>query len=169
MNAENIVGCSRGYDGGYVWRLEGCSRKLCEDCPMNLPNPIYLSESGHESKASAMQSDPCAPVVGTRQAETSFYSQRFQDFSRISPWILDTVRFKDEAWFQVSGYVNSPSSRIWAAENPWDVSGHTNCGSIFCEVTVITTVYIHIYNISWKSWTVCYLLKAKLRRNGAKR
>jgi len=68
---------------------------------------FYLSESGHESKASAMQSDPCAPDVGTRQAETSFYSQRFQDFSRISQWILDTVRFKDEAWFQVSGYVNS--------------------------------------------------------------
>ena len=40
MNAETIVGCSWGYDGGYVCRLEGCSRKLCEDCPMNLPNPV---------------------------------------------------------------------------------------------------------------------------------
>jgi hypothetical protein len=42
MNAETIVGCSMVNDGGYVCRLEGCSRKLCEDCLLNLPNPILL-------------------------------------------------------------------------------------------------------------------------------
>jgi hypothetical protein len=31
--------------------------------------------------------------------------------------ILDKVFFGDEAWFHLSGYVNSQNNRIWSAEN----------------------------------------------------
>jgi hypothetical protein len=33
-------------------------------------------------------------------------------------YVLDEVSYCDEAWFHLSGYVNSQNSRIWSAENP---------------------------------------------------
>jgi len=39
------------------------------------------------------------------------------DFLTQSPGILDVTFFTDEAWFHLSGYVNSQFTRIWAAEN----------------------------------------------------
>ena len=34
---------------------------------------------------------------------------------------LNLSFFTDEAWFHLSGYVNSQNTRIWAAENPHSV------------------------------------------------
>ena len=34
------------------------------------------------------------------------------------PDILKVTWFTDEAWFHVSGYVNSQNTRVWASENP---------------------------------------------------
>jgi hypothetical protein len=42
----------------------------------------------------------------------------FQTLLKKNPGILDYTWFSDEAWFHLSGYVNSESSRIWASENP---------------------------------------------------
>lgn len=36
--------------------------------------------------------------------------------------ILDRVFFSDEAWFHLSGYVNSQNFRTWASENPHNYS-----------------------------------------------
>jgi hypothetical protein len=32
--------------------------------------------------------------------------------------ILDITFFTDEAWFHLSGYINSQNTRVWALENP---------------------------------------------------
>jgi hypothetical protein len=32
--------------------------------------------------------------------------------------ILDKIFYSDEAWFQLSEYVNGQNNRIWSAENP---------------------------------------------------
>ena len=32
--------------------------------------------------------------------------------------VLDTTFFSDEAWFHLSGYVNSQNSRLWSSDNP---------------------------------------------------
>jgi len=41
-----------------------------------------------------------------------------KDFLTQNPGILDVTFFTDEAWFHLSGYVNSQNTCIWAAENP---------------------------------------------------
>jgi hypothetical protein len=41
------------------------------------------------------------------------YTLHSRDFD-----ILDKVFYSDEAWFHLSGYVNSQNSRTWSAENP---------------------------------------------------
>lgn len=70
---------------------------------------------------------------------------------------LDRVFFTDEAWFHLSGYVNSQNTRIWSTENPhvfhetplhclkigvWcAVSRHRIVGPIFYEGNVNSVVY----------------------------
>jgi len=38
-----------------------------------------------------------------------------------NPGILDVTFLTDEAWFHLSGYINSQNTCIWAAENPHTV------------------------------------------------
>ena len=42
----------------------------------------------------------------------------FQNFINQNPGILDLTWFTDEAWFHLSGYINSQNTRIWAEKNP---------------------------------------------------
>jgi len=46
------------------------------------------------------------------------YCWWFQTLLKENPGILDYIWFLAEAWFHVSGYVNSQNSHIWASENP---------------------------------------------------
>jgi len=39
-------------------------------------------------------------------------------FSQEGVFVLDSWFFTDEAWFQLSGYINSQNRKIWSAENP---------------------------------------------------
>ena len=48
-----------------------------------------------------------------------------KDFLSQNSGILDVTFFTDEAWFHISGDVNSQNTRIWAAENPHNV--HEGC------------------------------------------
>jgi len=70
--------------------------------------------------------------------------------------------FSDEAWFHLSGYVNSQNSRIWASENPKAIHEephHSEKIGVWCgmsrrriigpncfEETIKTTAYIEIFN-----------------------
>jgi hypothetical protein len=42
----------------------------------------------------------------------------FQTFIDENPGILDYTWFSNEAWFHLSGYVNSQNTRLWGTENP---------------------------------------------------
>jgi hypothetical protein len=42
----------------------------------------------------------------------------FQTFINENPGILGYTQFSDEAWFKLSGYVNSQKTRLWVSENP---------------------------------------------------
>lgn len=47
------------------------------------------------------------------------YCEWFQDFiERKTIDILDVTFFTDEAWFHLSGYINSQNSRLWSSTNP---------------------------------------------------
>jgi hypothetical protein len=46
------------------------------------------------------------------------YCRWFQTFIDENPEILDYTWFSDEAWFHLSGYVNSQNTRLWGTENP---------------------------------------------------
>jgi hypothetical protein len=46
------------------------------------------------------------------------YCQWFRKFVRNGVDILENVFFFDEAWFNLSGYVNSQIFRFWSSENP---------------------------------------------------
>jgi hypothetical protein len=75
--------------------------------------------------------------------------------------LLDPFQYimSDEAWFHLSGHVNSQNTRYWAAENPHlmheqplqkigvccAVSGTRIIGLIFFERTVNTEVYMNIF------------------------
>jgi hypothetical protein len=46
------------------------------------------------------------------------YCRWLQTFIDENPVILDYTWFSDEAWFHLSGYVNSQNTRLWGSENP---------------------------------------------------
>jgi hypothetical protein len=46
------------------------------------------------------------------------YCRWVQTFIDENPGILDYTCFSDEAWFHLSGYVNSQNTRLWGTENP---------------------------------------------------
>ena len=61
-----------------------------------------------------------------------------KDFLTKNPGILDITSFTDEAWFHLSGYVNSPNTRTWAAENPHTVheeTFHSQKIGVWCGVS----------------------------------
>jgi len=75
---------------------------------------------------------------------------------------LDYTWFSDEAWFHLSGYVNSKNSRVWASENPnaiheepphsekigicCGVSQQCIIGPIFFDATITTAAYMEIFS-----------------------
>jgi len=79
-----------------------------------------------------------------------------------NPSILVYIWFSDEAWFHLSGYVNSQNSRIWGSENPnaiheeplhsekigvWcGMSRRRIIGPIFFDATVTKAAYMEIFN-----------------------
>jgi len=46
------------------------------------------------------------------------YRRWFKNLIRDNIGVLDQVFFTDEAWFHLSGYVNSLNYRTWRTENP---------------------------------------------------
>jgi hypothetical protein len=86
------------------------------------------------------------------------YWRWFQTFIDENPGILDYTWFSDEAWFHLSGYVNSQNTRLWGSENPhalFEVPFHFQkvgvffalsqrriIGSMFFDTTVTSQVYI---------------------------
>ena len=90
------------------------------------------------------------------------YCRWFQTLLRENPGILDYTWFSDEAWFHLSGYVNSQNSRIWTSENPkaiheellhsekicvWcGMSRRRIIGLIFFDATIKTAAYMEIFN-----------------------
>jgi hypothetical protein len=89
------------------------------------------------------------------------YCRWLQAFLNEHPGILDFVWLTDEAWFHLSGYVNSQNTRVWAAENPhvyheeplhplkvgvWcAISRRRIIGPIFFEEIVNTEVYVNFF------------------------
>jgi len=61
-----------------------------------------------------------------------------QRFSYSESWNFIRHIFTDEAWFHLSGYVNSQNTRIWAAENPHTVHEgplHSQNIGVWCDVS----------------------------------
>jgi hypothetical protein len=50
------------------------------------------------------------------------YCEWFTNFIQMKTVdILDVTSFTDEAWFHLSGYVNTQNTRLWSFENPYAV------------------------------------------------
>jgi len=76
--------------------------------------------------------------------------------------LLDITWYSDEAWFHLSGYVNSQNTRIWATEHPHEIhevplhsektrvlcaiSRRRIIGPIFFHETLNTARYLEIFN-----------------------
>lgn len=91
--------------------------------------------------------------------------------NKITDGELDPTRYfmSDEAWFHLSGHVNSQNTRYWSVENPhvlhesplhdekiglWcAISGHRIVGPIFFDETVNSDVYIRIFNEFYEQLT----------------
>lgn len=85
------------------------------------------------------------------------YCQWLRKFIRNNVAVLDKTFFSDEAWFHLSGFVNTQNTRIWATTNPHSlhakplhsqkigvwcaVSRRRIVGPLFFESTVDGTVY----------------------------
>lgn len=66
------------------------------------------------------------------------YCHWFKTFIRNDISVLDKVFFSDEAWFHLSGYVNSQNYRIWSAENPHEFHEqplHSQKIGVWCDVS----------------------------------
>jgi hypothetical protein len=89
------------------------------------------------------------------------YCRWFQTFIEENPGILDYTWFSDEAWFHLSGYVNSQNTRLWGSENPHALfqeplhsqklgvfcalSQRRIIGPLFFDTTVRNQVYIELF------------------------
>jgi hypothetical protein len=78
------------------------------------------------------------------------------------PGIFDITWITDEAWFHLSGYINSQNTRVWAEENPYEI--HTeplhsekigvwcalfrrrNIGPKFFHQIVTTEVFLNLFS-----------------------
>jgi hypothetical protein len=66
------------------------------------------------------------------------YCRWFQTFIDENPGILDYTWFSDEAWFHLSGYVNSQNTSLWGSENPHallEEPFHSQKVSVFCALS----------------------------------
>jgi hypothetical protein len=67
------------------------------------------------------------------------YCMWFQNFiSEQGDEILDLTFFTDEAWFHLSGYVNSQNNRLWSSENPhelYQVPLHDQKVGVWCAIS----------------------------------
>jgi hypothetical protein len=66
------------------------------------------------------------------------YCHWFQTFIDENPGILDYMWFSDEAWFHLSGYVNSQKTRLWGSENPhalFEEPLHSQKVGVFCALS----------------------------------
>jgi hypothetical protein len=88
------------------------------------------------------------------------YCRWFQTFVDENPEILDYTWFSDEAWFHLSGYVNSQNTRLWGSENShalFEEPLHSQKDGVFCALsqlriigpkfntTVTNRVYIELF------------------------
>jgi hypothetical protein len=89
------------------------------------------------------------------------YCRWFQTFNDGNPGILDYTWFSNEAWFHLSGYVNSQNTCLWGSETPHAVfeeplhsqkvgvfcalSQQRIIGPMFFDKTVTSQVYIELF------------------------
>lgn len=83
---------------------------------------LKISKSSCDNGTKILNFHPYRVSVVHELLESDFekrveYCKWFQEFIKIEE-ILDTTFFTDEAWFHLSGYVNSQNFRIWATANP---------------------------------------------------
>jgi len=83
----------------------GLSRSTCQLAAKKAKLHVYRISVVHELK------EP-------DQVKRVAYCQRFQTLLKENPGILNYTWFSEEAWFHLSGYVNSQKFRIWASKNP---------------------------------------------------
>jgi hypothetical protein len=66
------------------------------------------------------------------------YCRWFQTFIDENTGILDYTWFSDEAWFHLSGYVNSQKTHLWVSENPhalFEEPLHSQKVGVFCALS----------------------------------
>jgi hypothetical protein len=66
------------------------------------------------------------------------YCRWFQTFIDDNPGILDYTWFSDEAWFHLSGYVNSQNTHLWSSRNPhvlFEEPLHSQRVGVFCVLS----------------------------------
>ncbi|KDR23996.1 hypothetical protein L798_07935 [Zootermopsis nevadensis] len=83
----------------------GLSYGTTQRCTRRLKLVPYRIHTMHELKE---------PDKGKRLQ----YCEWFRELVRDGVGILDNIFFTDEAWFHLSGYVNSQNSRFWSSDNP---------------------------------------------------
>ena len=65
---------------------------------------------------------------------------------------MEVIFFSDEAWFLLSGYVNSQNSRVWSAENPHTILEsplHDVKVGAWCAIShkwITGPIYIYIFS-----------------------
>lgn len=95
-------------------------------------------------------------------AKRMAYCQWLQTLVQDNLDILDYTWFSDEAWFHLSGYINSQNCRIWASKNlnaiheepPYSkkigvwcgISWRRIIGPIFFDTTITTAAYLDIFH-----------------------
>jgi hypothetical protein len=99
------------------------------------------------------------------------YCRWVQTFIDGNPGILDYTWFSDEAWFHLSGYVNSQTTHLWGSENSHELfeeplhsqkvgvfcalSQRRIIGPMFFDTTITSQVYIehtggHFQHLLWQ-------------------
>jgi hypothetical protein len=121
-------------------------------------------------------------LIGPDKIKRVDYCNWFLRLER-NPGILTMTWFIDEAWFHLSGYVNSQNTRIWASENPhafneaplhpqkvgvWcAISTQKVIGPIFFEQTVNTDVYKDIFMAFVDQLDSIELMQGYFQQDGA--
>ena len=125
----------------------GLSRNTCERAVKKRKLHAYRISVAHELK----ESDQVKRVA---------YCRWFETLLKENPGILDYSWFSNEAWFHLSGYVNSQHFRIWASENPNAIHEeplHSKKNGVWCgmyrrriigpifDTTITTAAYMEIF------------------------
>ena len=147
------------------WRLP---RSHCADFHSNQGYPEALfNVLRKKAKLHAYRISMVHELKEPDQVKRVPYCQWFQIHLKENPGILDYTWFLAEAWFHLSGYVNSQNSHIWASEYPnmihkephhsekigvWcGMSRWRIIGPIFFNATITTAAYMEIFNTFVKS------------------